>query len=978
MSANGTDENDASIVTDFLDEAGQLIDKLNEDLLILDELVRNAEGGVAQADQDLLNGMFRSAHSIKGLSAMLGFSNVNRLTHRIENVLDAARKEQLALTSEVVQSVFVGIDSLTLLTDRLRNDGTEDEDISGTLTAIQAVLSASGCEKKQTTQADAERALSDLAPSPVLPPVAPVPEAVSASLAEPAFVDPFADLSDETDIPTKYLGIFIDEAETSLDELSERLSANDISENPEHNEPLMITAHRIKGSAASLGLNRAAKLAHLLEDDLQELREKQVPPSPAMVEALLKSVDALRAFVVGLKQGHPETIGFSEAARELDVARHHVGSDPPEPNAMSTSAIPTPSIDAIAASVVPVQATSGDWCAALGLAQPYTGRMVAGRARFDPTMPLVTLKAQLFAEKIHLAGDVLRCQPPQDTLDSLDSIEFLAFAVRCDLALETMRSRLDVAGLRDLELIELSKGSSKEAGEAATTAATSAKPIASTVAKPAAETSHDNVKPAASEKSADNDAAKKQADNAKPTETLRVDIERLDELMNLAGQLVISRARFSRLSERIKETLPRKSVESSIADAATIADRLRGDLDAMSERHRSETEPLRAQMGRLVEELASIREEMTRISSLRNGVNDLFEAVHQLERVSDGIQKSVMDTRMVPIGPLFTRFKRVIRDITRSNGKDIELDIRGEKTELDKRMIDELSDPLIHMVRNSADHGIESREDRLKAGKAGQGTITLDAFHRGNHIIIQVSDDGKGLDRQRILNKAIERQLVTAADAERMTPQQIFALIWEPGFSTAEKITEISGRGMGMDIVRSKIEGLSGQVEVDSSPGHGTVFTIKLPLTMAILPSLMAEVEGDVFAMPLESIVEIVDLRHHQCNTVHGVHTATIRGRVVSVVELNDIFDWTQPSRKPGTTDSPDAILVVLVHEGREIGLRVDRVIGEEDVVIKSLAENYRNVEGVAGASILGDGRVSLILDTPKLIEMTSQSLQPA
>ena len=293
-----------------------------------------------------------------------------------------------------------------------------------------------------------------------------------------------------------------------------------------------------------------------------------------------------------------------------------------------------------------------------------------------------------------------------------------------------------------------------------------------------------------------------------------------------------------------------------------------------------------------------------------------------------------MDTRMVPIGPLFTRFKRVVRDITRANGKQIQLVIRGEKTELDKRMIDELGDPLIHMVRNSADHGIEPPDVRVKAGKPREGTIILDAFHRGNCIIIEVTDDGKGLDPDRILNKALERGLVTPADAEKMTRQQIYQLIWEPGLSTAEKITEVSGRGMGMDIVKAKIADLNGTIELDSTLGQGTTMTIKLPLTLAILPSLMVQIDGDVFAMPMESVAEIIRIKRQEIATIHGLWTAQVRQQVVSVVKLDEVFAWGRGGQRRTAVEDDDISLVIVGHTGKQVGMAVDRVLGEEDIVI--------------------------------------------
>ncbi len=268
----------------------------------------------------------------------------------------------------------------------------------------------------------------------------------------------------------------------------------------------------------------------------------------------------------------------------------------------------------------------------------------------------------------------------------------------------------------------------------------------------------------------------------------------------------------------------------------------------------------------------------------------------------------------------------------------------------------------------SPNHGVESPADRIQAGKPAHGTVTLDAFHRGNRVIIQVKDDGKGLDPEKIRAKAISKGLITAQDAERLTPQQTFALIWEPGFSTAEKVTEISGRGMGMDIVRSKIEQLNGSVELESEFGVGTTISIKLPLTMAILPSLLTVISDDVFAIPVESVIEIVRVSESCLTTVHGMSTARIRGRVISVVELSALLQWKDDKFSAAGTTGGERTLVIIGTDGKELGLAVDDLIGEEDIVIKSLAENYRNVHGLAGASILGNGRVSLILDVAALV----------
>ena len=385
-------------------------------------------------------------------------------------------------------------------------------------------------------------------------------------------------------------------------------------------------------------------------------------------------------------------------------------------------------------------------------------------------------------------------------------------------------------------------------------------------------------------------------------------------------------------------------------------------------------ENFHAQARRVQNELQVVHNEVQAVSQARGSVKDLLETIHQFGRISDAVQQAVMDTRMVPVGQLFTRFNRVVRDIARESGKEIRLEVRGEKTELDKRMIDELSDPLIHMVRNSADHGIETPEAREAAGKLRCGTVTLEAFHRGNNIVIRVNDDGKGLDTNRILRKCVEKGILSEADAEKMAPAQIHQMIWAPGMSTAEKVTGVSGRGMGMDIVKSKIEGLNGSVDIESIPGRGTTMTIRLPVTLAILPSLMVEIGGDVFAMPMETVSEIASVDQGHLTTVHGQQMAIVRQRAISLVRLGDTLSFHDREQGTETPPAEETTLVIIGESGREIGLAVDHVIGEEDIVIKSIAENYKNVSGIAGASILGDGRVSLILDVAALIEMVSKA----
>ncbi len=990
-----------SLLGDFLDESGQLLDRLNENLLQLDEWVRGLEDDQPhRCDVDLLNEMFRSAHSLKGLSAMLGLTDINTLTHKVENVFDAARKDELLIDGDCVEVVFQAVDRLGALVQSLKDPGSEDVPCEAVIEQIARMLQSAGCEKQQTSQADAERALQsagdeafaavaeaadDEACQKEVPCAAPplVSMPVGPSVPHDAGDDDmFAGLDDETETLSKYLSIFIDEAEMSLDQLTETLLADEEKEGRQTVERLLVTAHRIKGSAASVGMNRGAKLAHLMEDALQTLHETHRPLTPPITDALLACTDALRRYVEGLKRGNARTDDFHRLAMTLVHAQGE--SETPGDTARNSAAAPNangpPTSGSGSGRDAPARDSDrGDVKLSDALrtkvaaVSPDQDATCVGRVTFETDLPLVGLKAQLLREKLANLGDLCYFDPPGEDLDELESLEGIAFGLVSDTATEVILRQLHVAGVAGLcvEPLRHAERTAIRAGEAEsrTPPAQAAQAAASAIPSSGAADAARNPKEKAG--NAPRAAATSRPDaGGKPAETLRVDIERLDHLMNLAGQLVINKARFTQIGESLKQSLIGKQSSQLLGNAlGALRKMAAGPAEGHPADIQAELDDLRANARRVQTELEAVERDLARMADIRLTSNDLMETIHQLERVTDGIQQSVMDTRMLPIGPLFTRFKRVIRDITRGNGKQIRLVINGEKTELDKRMIDELGDPLIHMVRNSADHGIELPDEREAAGKPREGTVQLDAFHRGNSIVIEVTDDGKGLDPERIRRKAIEKGLLSEADAERMTRHQLFQLIWEPGLSTAQKVTEVSGRGMGMDIVKSKIDDLNGTVELQSEPGQGTKMTIKLPLTLAILPSLMVEIDKDVFAMPLESVVEIVSVRRQDTTTVHGQWTARVRGRVVSLVRLPELLRFHgSDSGSPG--DHDETTVVIVGEAGREIGLAVRRVLGEEDVVIKSMAENFRNVPGIAGASILGDGRVSLILDLAALIDL--------
>ena len=444
---------------------------------------------------------------------------------------------------------------------------------------------------------------------------------------------------------------------------------------------------------------------------------------------------------------------------------------------------------------------------------------------------------------------------------------------------------------------------------------------------------------------------------AKVAETMRVDTDRLDSLMNLAGELVVNRARLVQVSRQISPALRKASMLDRIREfrdgLGRTVEKLQsgsgdvGDLAAL-------TQQLRAGM-ELMDEQAAIWD------NGRYCFGQITEAIDQLSRVSHSLQRAVLDTRMVPVGPLFHRFKRVVRDLSKECGKTVTLVVRGEKTELDKRMIDELGDPLVHLVRNSIDHGLEPPDVRIARGKPEVGTISLEASHRGNNVFIRVQDDGGGIDVARIKAKLVDRQILSASAVAELSDAQALDYIWHPGFSTAREVTDISGRGVGMDVVKTRISVLNGTVAVETTPLQGTSFTLRLPLTLAIINALLVRVEDTVFSMPIDDVREIVSVKVQEIITVHGKQTFEVRGEFVPLVSVHEVFHGCSINSVPngvvGTghvTCGGGAFEAVILHAGgKTLGLRVDELLGCQDVVIKSLAENFINIRGLSGASIL-------------------------
>ena len=438
---------------------------------------------------------------------------------------------------------------------------------------------------------------------------------------------------------------------------------------------------------------------------------------------------------------------------------------------------------------------------------------------------------------------------------------------------------------------------------------------------------------------------------------LKVESKRIDSLLNLVSETVINKATFNQISSKLLGILDElhQNYNQINENYNNIFDNMKGYLKNDINIKEAKNE--------IFTDYENSRKELQTVENdLKTTITKLVNTSQNFGRITNELHESVLQIRMVPISQIFSRFPRLVRDVSKKLGKKINLVIEGEDTELDKSVIEQLLDPLIHCVRNSMDHGVEMPDERKSAGKNEEGTVILKAKNEGNMILIEISDDGKGIDIETVKQKAVEKEIIHPG--KNLTDIEGFNLIFEPGFSTAAEVTDISGRGVGLDVVRRQIEKLNGSVTVWSQKGSGSVFTIKLPLTLAIIQGLLVRVGEEVYAIPITSVIESQRIFNSDIKILDNYEVFNVREDVVSIIRLNRLFGIK-------TDEEKKTHYTVIVGSGdKKIGLMVDQLIGEEDVVIKPLKDKYTNVPGIAGATILGDGKVSLILDVSQLLEL--------
>ncbi|RHE99360.1 chemotaxis protein CheA [Roseburia inulinivorans] len=696
---------------------------------------------------------------------------------------------------------------------------------------------------------------------------------------------------------SQYLEIFIDESEEHLQTLSDCIMV--LEKEPDNKDTInevFRAAHSLKGMAGTMGFKRMQHLTHDMENVFQEVRSDHIKVTSGMIDLLFKCLDALEGYVDNIKSTSDEGTEDNEVIiKELnDFIAKTEGAEETGNTETSEAKEATPeSTQEEKEGQEKIELTEEEK-KAIREAESNGQHIYAMTVRIQKDCLLKAARAFLVFKAVEDFGQILVYRPSSQDIEDekfeLDFSFFLASEEETDKIVAAAKavSEIEKVDAEEIHLEEYLKEAAAQEEQQAKEAATEQKEAPAEV-------------PKAAEKKAPAAAAKKQT-NAKPVtgRTVRVDIEKLDALMNQVSELIIA-----------KNSL------------VSISSNESGEYQNQS----------------------------------------FHEQIEYLERITTNLHESVMKVRMVPIESVVNKFPRMIRDLSRKLGKKMELYMTGEDTELDRTVVDQIGDPLQHLLRNSADHGLEDNATRVERGKPEVGSIFLKAFQEGNNVIIEVGDDGNGIDVAAVRDKAVERGVITAEQAENMSQKEIINLLFLPSFSMAKKITDISGRGVGLDVVKSNIEALGGDVEVRTKLGEGTTFIVRLPLTLAIIQALMVEIRDEKYAIALGSIANIESIPVNEIKYVQAQEVIHLRGAVIPLIRLDQVLDMEEKQ------EEPENLTVVIVKKGDSLaGLVVDNLIGQQEIVIKSLGKYITNNKIISGATILGDGEVALILDVNTLM----------
>ncbi|WP_102262208.1 chemotaxis protein CheA [Mesobacillus jeotgali] len=682
----------------------------------------------------------------------------------------------------------------------------------------------------------------------------------------------------------QYLEVFIEESKEHLQACNEQLL--ELEKNPQDlsiiNE-IFRSAHTLKGMSATMGYEDLASLTHQMENVLDAIRNNRLTTTPEIVDVIFMAVDHLEDMVQSIASGGDGKKDVTETVEKLKLIEKGEPLSGSAKNEVAATAVLEANqqshYDEFELTVLKQSKEQGFGVYEIAIALREDCLLKAARV-------------YMVFEVLEQIGEVIKANP------SVEQLEEEQFDDEFTVTIVSKEEPEDIKGKimkvsevvkTDLRSFDFAEESNDTYGEVLANLNTQVESNT-----PASEQQSQSIGTEVSSVNDKKGSVKQQSNSSK---TIRVNIERLDILMNLFEELVIDRGRLEQIS---------KDLENS----------------------------------------------------------ELTETVERMSRISGDLQNIILNMRMVQVETVFNRFPRMIRQLARDLNKKINLEVVGAETELDRTVIDEIGDPLVHLLRNSVDHGIESPEVRKAKGKNEEGTVVLRAFHSGNHVFIEIEDDGAGISRDKVLKKAISKGIITEQSAAGFTDKQAYELILSSGFSTAEKISDISGRGVGLDVVKNTIESLGGSISIDSKENEGTIFSIQLPLTLSIISVMLVEIQKEKFAIPLSSIIETAIIKDTDIMNAHNQKVIDFRGKVVPLLYLKDIFEV------PSEQVDDQFHSVIIVRKGDKMaGLIVDSFIGQQEVVLKSLGNYLTNVFAISGATILGDGQVALIVDCNALIK---------
>ncbi len=685
----------------------------------------------------------------------------------------------------------------------------------------------------------------------------------------------------------QYMDMFLDESHEHLQSLNDGLlSLEDNMEDTSVVNEIFRNAHTLKGMSATMGFNKIAELTHEMEDVLDLIRKEQLKLNEDIIDTLFKCVDSLGQMIDSVGNGEAEdVVDVSDLVKKLSSISK------PDQAAAQAAAPAAAAAAAPAENKISIELADVDKDV-IKQARETGMQAIHVRVTLAETCLLKSARSYMVMNALDELGDVIKSVPSAEDLEQEKfdhSFDVIIITAAEEKAVQDAVNSISEISKVETNVIDLAAEEKVAAATAAAPAPKAAAPAPT--AKKAA--------PAPAKKAAPVPAKKATAAPAKKvhhSQSVRVDIEKLDTLMNLMGELVINKVR----------------------------------LEQIGQTHR---------------------------------LADLTETLEQMDRVTTDLQNIVMKVRMVPVSSVFNRFPRMVRDIAKELNKEINLTIEGEETELDRTVIDEIGDPIMHLLRNSCDHGVEEPDVRESKGKPRAGEVGLIARHEGNNVVIMVTDDGAGIDAAKIRAKAVEKGMISQEEADKMDDADAVRLVFLPGFSTADHISDISGRGVGMDVVRSKIEALSGHVDVETKIDEGSVFKIKLPLTLAIIQAMLVKVQEEMYAIPLGSIDSTINIQESEIKTVQNKEVIVLRGEIIPIIRMEKML------QVPHVKDS-DETFVVVVHTGdAKAGIVVDNLIGQQEIVIKTLGSLFTGLKMFSGATVLGDGRVALILDVATMMQ---------